>query len=183
MCRGLLERSEPVPFRLTRNLQTFFTPFGVEGVFITAMAVAAQVSLLHLLTCGPSLLTCCLPLIVSPLPTVDCEPVACRLEGVSLAVGAYAVVALWLACYLHVACLCRLPYLACYLLPLACLSSSPCQWCLGGQRTFSSDCPKASNCFVLPLVWPFVSLSLSLVNKVILQLVAGQCLLLLYVPF
>lgn len=44
-CRGVLERSEPVPFRLTRNLQTFFTPFGVEGVFITAMAVAAQVSL------------------------------------------------------------------------------------------------------------------------------------------
>ena len=43
MCRGVLERSEPVPFRLTRNLQTFFTPFGVEGVFITAMAVAAQV--------------------------------------------------------------------------------------------------------------------------------------------
>lgn len=41
--RGVLERSEPVPFRLTRNLQTFFTPFGVEGVFITAMAVAAQV--------------------------------------------------------------------------------------------------------------------------------------------
>jgi len=41
----VLERSEPVPFRLTRNLQTFFTPFGVEGVFITAMAVAAQVSL------------------------------------------------------------------------------------------------------------------------------------------
>lgn len=46
--RGVLERSEPVPFRLTRNLQTFFTPFGVEGVFITAMAVAAQVGL-HLL--------------------------------------------------------------------------------------------------------------------------------------
>ena len=47
-CRGVLERSEPVPFRLTRNLQTFFTPFGVEGVFITAMAVAAQVTLLSL---------------------------------------------------------------------------------------------------------------------------------------
>lgn len=43
VCSGVLERSEPVPFRLTRNLQTFFTPFGVEGVFITAMAVAAQV--------------------------------------------------------------------------------------------------------------------------------------------
>ncbi|KAL0051806.1 hypothetical protein WJX82_002492 [Trebouxia sp. C0006] len=44
---GVLERSEPVPFRLTRNLQTFFTPFGVEGVFITAMAVAAQASIAH----------------------------------------------------------------------------------------------------------------------------------------
>jgi transformation/transcription domain-associated protein len=41
--RGLLERSEPVPFRLTRNLHTFFTPFGVEGVFVAAMAAAAQV--------------------------------------------------------------------------------------------------------------------------------------------
>ena len=41
--RGLLERSEPVPFRLTRNLHTFFTPFGVEGVFVSAMAAAAQV--------------------------------------------------------------------------------------------------------------------------------------------
>ena len=42
--RGLLERSEPVPFRLTRNLHTFFTPFGVEGVFVSAMAAAAQVA-------------------------------------------------------------------------------------------------------------------------------------------
>ena len=33
-----------VPFRLTRNLQTFFTAFGVEGIFITTLAVAAQVS-------------------------------------------------------------------------------------------------------------------------------------------
>lgn len=48
-CRGVLERSEPVPFRLTRNLQTFFTPFGVEGVFITAMAVAAQVNIQRIL--------------------------------------------------------------------------------------------------------------------------------------
>lgn len=31
-----------VPFRLTRNLQTFFTAFGVEGVFVTTLAVAAQ---------------------------------------------------------------------------------------------------------------------------------------------
>ena len=40
--RGALERAEPVPFRLTRNLVTFFTPFGVEGVFVGAMAVAAH---------------------------------------------------------------------------------------------------------------------------------------------
>lgn len=40
--RGLLQRTEPVPFRLTRNLASFFTPFGVEGVFITAMVVAAE---------------------------------------------------------------------------------------------------------------------------------------------
>ena len=39
---GLLERNEPVPFRLTRNLHTFFTPFGVEGIFVSALAVAAQ---------------------------------------------------------------------------------------------------------------------------------------------
>ena len=40
--RGLLERNEPVPFRLTRNLHTFFTPFGVEGMFVAALAAAAQ---------------------------------------------------------------------------------------------------------------------------------------------
>ena len=40
--KGILERTEPVPFRLTRNLHTFFTPFGVEGVFVSAMAAAAQ---------------------------------------------------------------------------------------------------------------------------------------------
>ena len=42
---GLLEKNEPVPFRLTRNLQSFFTPFGVDGVFVTVMACAAQVCL------------------------------------------------------------------------------------------------------------------------------------------
>jgi transformation/transcription domain-associated protein len=42
--KGILERTEPVPFRLTRNLHTFFTPFGVEGVFVSAMAAAAQAS-------------------------------------------------------------------------------------------------------------------------------------------
>lgn len=31
-----------MPFRLTRNLATFFTAFGVEGIFITTLAVAAQ---------------------------------------------------------------------------------------------------------------------------------------------
>ena len=40
---GVLERNEPVPFRLTRNLQSFFTPFGVDGIFVTVMACAAQV--------------------------------------------------------------------------------------------------------------------------------------------
>lgn len=40
--RGLLEKVEPVPFRLTRNLTTFFTAFGVEGAFTAAMANAAQ---------------------------------------------------------------------------------------------------------------------------------------------
>ncbi|GIL45633.1 hypothetical protein Vafri_2841, partial [Volvox africanus] len=40
--RGLLEKVEPVPFRLTRNLNAFFTAFGVEGVFTTTMANAAQ---------------------------------------------------------------------------------------------------------------------------------------------
>jgi transformation/transcription domain-associated protein len=45
--RGSLERlNEPVPFRLTRNMATFFTSFGVEGVFMAAMANAAQ-AILH----------------------------------------------------------------------------------------------------------------------------------------
>ncbi|KAL3681984.1 hypothetical protein R1sor_000006 [Riccia sorocarpa] len=39
---GIVEFSEPVPFRLTRNLQTFFTPFGVEGFFVSSMCAAAQ---------------------------------------------------------------------------------------------------------------------------------------------
>ncbi|KAG6555625.1 hypothetical protein Mapa_002860 [Marchantia paleacea] len=39
---GVVEFSEPVPFRLTRNLQTFFTPFGVEGFFVSSMCAAAQ---------------------------------------------------------------------------------------------------------------------------------------------
>ena len=39
---GVVEFSEPVPFRLTRNLQTFFTPFFVEGLFVSSMCAAAQ---------------------------------------------------------------------------------------------------------------------------------------------
>ena len=39
--RGQLEKIEHVPFRLTRNLATFFNGFGVEGVFATAMMNAA----------------------------------------------------------------------------------------------------------------------------------------------
>ena len=38
-----LERNEPVPFRLTRNLVAFFSLFGVDGVFVTSMVSAAQV--------------------------------------------------------------------------------------------------------------------------------------------
>ena len=40
--RGLLDGPDPVPFRLTRNLATFFTAFGVEGVFIGALALGAE---------------------------------------------------------------------------------------------------------------------------------------------
>ena len=39
---GLIEYAEPVPFRLTRNLHAFFTPFGVKGDFVATMAAAAQ---------------------------------------------------------------------------------------------------------------------------------------------
>lgn len=52
----LLECNEPVPFRLTRNLVTFFTPFGVEGVFAIAMSATAAATvqpssnLVHLLS-------------------------------------------------------------------------------------------------------------------------------------
>ena len=40
--KGMTEFVEPVPFRLTRNLHTFFTPFGVKGDFVASMAAAAQ---------------------------------------------------------------------------------------------------------------------------------------------
>eukprot|EP00963_Diacronema_lutheri_P006687 scaffold587_cov339-Pavlova_lutheri.AAC.11 len=40
--QGLIPNDESVPFRLTRNLQTFFTPFGVEGTFLASFASAAE---------------------------------------------------------------------------------------------------------------------------------------------
>ncbi|CAM8905182.1 unnamed protein product [Rhodiola kirilowii] len=39
---GIIEFNEPVPFRLTRNLQSFFSHFGVEGFIVSAMCAAAQ---------------------------------------------------------------------------------------------------------------------------------------------
>ncbi|KAG9129909.1 hypothetical protein Leryth_007000 [Lithospermum erythrorhizon] len=39
---GMIEFNEPVPFRLTRNLQAFFSHFGVEGLLVSAMCSAAQ---------------------------------------------------------------------------------------------------------------------------------------------
>ncbi|XVF59767.1 hypothetical protein PTKIN_Ptkin07bG0302500 [Pterospermum kingtungense] len=39
---GMIEFSEPVPFRLTRNMQSFFSHFGVEGLIISAMCAAGQ---------------------------------------------------------------------------------------------------------------------------------------------
>lgn len=39
---GMIEFSEPVPFRLTRNMQAFFSHFGVEGLIVSAMSAAAQ---------------------------------------------------------------------------------------------------------------------------------------------
>ncbi|ERN04635.1 hypothetical protein AMTR_s00268p00016240 [Amborella trichopoda] len=39
---GMIEFNEPVPFRLTRNLHSFFSHFGVEGLIVSAMCAAAQ---------------------------------------------------------------------------------------------------------------------------------------------
>lgn len=39
---GVIEFNEPVPFRLTRNMQAFFSHFGVEGLIVSAMCAAAQ---------------------------------------------------------------------------------------------------------------------------------------------
>lgn len=41
---GTLERNEPVPFRLTRNMVAFFSMFGVDGIFVTSLVAAAQAS-------------------------------------------------------------------------------------------------------------------------------------------
>ncbi|XP_042493905.1 transformation/transcription domain-associated protein-like isoform X1 [Macadamia integrifolia] len=39
---GMIEFNEAVPFRLTRNMQAFFSHFGVEGLVVSAMCAAAQ---------------------------------------------------------------------------------------------------------------------------------------------
>lgn len=39
---GMIEFNEPVPFRLTRNMEAFFSHFGVEGLLVSAMCAAAQ---------------------------------------------------------------------------------------------------------------------------------------------
>eukprot|EP00897_Mesotaenium_endlicherianum_P005503 jgi/Mesen1/4981/ME000248S04265 len=39
---GIVECQEPVPFRLTRNIQTFLTHFGTDGLFVAAMCASAQ---------------------------------------------------------------------------------------------------------------------------------------------
>ncbi|KAK4258368.1 hypothetical protein QN277_007826 [Acacia crassicarpa] len=39
---GLIEFNEPVPFRLTRNMQAFFSHFGVEGLIVSSMCAAGQ---------------------------------------------------------------------------------------------------------------------------------------------
>ena len=42
----LLERNESVPFRLTRNLTSLFTPYGVEGWFVSTLTAAAEVNII-----------------------------------------------------------------------------------------------------------------------------------------
>ncbi|XP_048601036.1 transformation/transcription domain-associated protein [Brassica napus] len=39
---GMLELNEPVPFRLTRNMQSFLSHFGVEGPLMSNMCAASQ---------------------------------------------------------------------------------------------------------------------------------------------
>ena len=52
----LLERNESVPFRLTRNLTSLFTPYGVEGWFVSTLTAAAEVIIIcnhHMLKVTP----------------------------------------------------------------------------------------------------------------------------------
>lgn len=39
---GMIDFNEPIPFRLTRNLQDFISHFGVEGVLVPSICSAAQ---------------------------------------------------------------------------------------------------------------------------------------------
>jgi len=39
---GNVECSEPVPFRMTRNIQVLLTPFCLEGIFVTCMSSVSQ---------------------------------------------------------------------------------------------------------------------------------------------
>ncbi|XP_008795100.2 transformation/transcription domain-associated protein-like [Phoenix dactylifera] len=39
---GMIEFNELVPFRLTRNMEAFFSHFGVEGLIVSAMCAAAE---------------------------------------------------------------------------------------------------------------------------------------------
>ena len=39
---GNVECSEPVPFRMTRNIQVLLTPFCLEGIFVTTLSSCAQ---------------------------------------------------------------------------------------------------------------------------------------------
>jgi transformation/transcription domain-associated protein len=45
--QGLLEVSEEVPFRLTRNITTLLSPFLIDGVFATSMVTTAQALSAH----------------------------------------------------------------------------------------------------------------------------------------
>lgn len=65
---GQLDKGEAVPYRLTRNLASFFSPFGVEGVFLGAMAAAAQVRQKPCKTLNPGRL-----LRLNPRPLFSCN--------------------------------------------------------------------------------------------------------------
>jgi transformation/transcription domain-associated protein len=39
---GKLSRSESVPFRMTRNMQNFISPFGLQGILLNSMSVASH---------------------------------------------------------------------------------------------------------------------------------------------